>query len=445
MSRDHVGFLCTGWWPDAGGIESHTRDLSRELLSRGRRVSVLCLEGKRRRTPYSTEDIIVDGVHVRRMAYAYEDHQALADLVSSPRAERVVATWLQDRKLDLVHVHHLTGFGAGVLTTIDLAGVPVIMTLHDYWPLCPRGQMLHHDGSICDTPDPEACARCIGATWTHLLPSGTGRASGPGGELLTSDEEATHLRTRFSLQQMAIPRRLVAPSSAAALVYAAAGVNRTRIDVCPNGVDGEELRREVSDARLPRIGGLRLGILGTVQPSKGVLELARAFARAVAGNMTLEIHGALPSYHGDTGYVDALLELTVTNPRIRVHGAYRREQLARVLAGLDAVAAPSRWEEVFGLGVREARAVGLPVLVSDRGGLPELVAEGGGMVIDSEDESAWTDAIERLAADPGRLGSSPAALRSTGEMADQIERAYDEVIAGGVSAPAYDAGSGELP
>ncbi len=440
MSSGHIGLLCTGWWPDAGGVESHTRDLAQELLARGRRVSVLCLEGTRQRMSYETQDSEVDGVHVRRMSYAYEDHRALADLVASPRAESVVRSWLADRAVDLVHVHHLTGFGAGALTAIELASVPVMMTLHDYWLLCPRGQMLHTNGTVCEKPEPDTCAKCIGATWTHLLPSGTGRSRGPGEEALTSDAQAADLRTRYALQQLASARRLIAPSAAAASVFAAAGVARKRIEVCPNGIDAAGLCAEVNSARLPRIGGLRLGVLGTVQPSKGVLELARAFIRAVAGNMTLEIHGALPSYHGDGSYVDALMELTVAEPRIRVHGAYTRDKLPSVLAGLDLVAAPSRWEEVFGLGVREARAVGLPVLVSNRGGLPELVTDGGGMVIDSEREGAWTAAIEAFAADSTRFGQAPAVVRSTREMVDQLELAYDEVTAGGVNTAAYDGG-----
>lgn len=435
-----VGFLCHGWYPDPGGVESHTRDLARELAARGHRVHVLCLDYDPAREPYSVRDEEVEGVRIRRMAYLYHDHGALADVVRNRKAEDVVMAWLAETPCDVIHVHHVTGFGLGALRAISDVGQPFVMTAHDYWSLCPRGQMLHVDGSVCEAPEPERCAGCLHSTWPHLMPSATGRAEGPEGEALPEgeplerDAAATRARTAWALEMLALPNRLFTPSVAARAVYERAGVPADRIEVCENGVDVTGLRERVAALRAERSsdGKVHLGVLGSVMPSKGALELARAFAAADVPDLVLEIHGNLPPYHGDASYVDELRALAEGHDAIHLHGEYSLDELPGILAGLDGVAAPSRWAEVYGLTVREARAAGLPVLVSDTGDLAAVAAGGrAGRVVPREDPAAWQRALEEFARDADQRrawAEAETPLRSAREMMLQLERAYVEVI-----------------
>jgi len=329
-----LGLVGLGWFPDIGGVESHTRDLARELGRRGHRLRALVLDGSEGLEPYTLETREQDGVRVARMAYRYHDHRALADLVSSPRAEELARNWADAEGLDLVHVHHASGFGLGLLGALQSAGRPVVMTLHDYWPLCPRGQMLRTDGEVCAAVSPERCAPCLARTWPHLMPSAGGARRGPRGEELASDlagdEAAARARTDFALGCLARAARLFTPSPATRAAYARAGLDERAIEVVENGVDVDELARATRAlrARVAPRGGLRLGVLGTVLPSKGALELARAVLAARVPGLTLEIHGALPSYHGDTRYVEELRALAAREPSIRVHGPFQHDRLA---------------------------------------------------------------------------------------------------------------------
>jgi glycosyltransferase involved in cell wall biosynthesis len=431
-----VGMIAQGWFPDAGGVESHTRDLARQLRERGHRVRALCLDYRPGRVPFSTEVTEVEGVEVTRVAYLYHDHDSLARLVHHPELEAVVERWLDAGACDAVHVHHLTGFGLGVLGRLADRGVPTVVTLHDYWALCPRGQMLRPDRAVCERPVPETCAACLGATWPHLLPSSGGGTTGPAGEELRADAEATAARTDYALRQLARATRLLAPSRAAREVYRRAGFDADRIEVCENGIEVARLAAEVARLRADRDGRddgrVRLGVLGSVLPSKGVLELARAFQRADADGLTLEIHGSRPPYHGDGSYVEELERLAAEDPRVTLHGPYRHDELAAILAGLDGVAAPSRWAEVYGLTVREARAAGLPVLVSDAGDLA-AVADGGatGEVVAANDAEAWIAALRRFATDADARAAwamHPVTPRSSAEMALQVEGALRDAV-----------------
>jgi glycosyltransferase involved in cell wall biosynthesis len=429
-----LAFVGQGWFPDAGGVESHTRDLARELRSRGHRVRALCLDRSEGLEPYTTRESLVEGVALTRMAYRYHDHRALADLVESPRANAIVLRWLAAERTDLVHVHHASGFGLGILGAIRGAGTPLALTLHDYWPLCPRGQMVQPDGTVDTSVEPERCGRCLAATWPHLMPSGSGERRGPHGQPVASDAEAAGLRTAYALERLAACDRLFTPSAAAREVYVQAGIARERIQVVENGVDVDALLAEVERlrrARPPR-AEVRLGILGTVLPSKGALELARAFQAADVAGLALEIHGALPSYHGDSRYVEELQRLASSDPRVRIHGPYTHDRLAAILADLDGVAAPSRWCEVYGLTVREARAAGLAVLVSDAGALPDVARGGGGRVVPASEPDGWRRALAEFAdpAQRARWASVERRPRDARAMAEELEQAYREMLEG---------------
>jgi hypothetical protein len=42
------------------------------------------------------------------------------------------------------------------------AGVPVVVTLCDFWFLCPRHTLLQPDGSVCPGPEPpRKCVPCV--------------------------------------------------------------------------------------------------------------------------------------------------------------------------------------------------------------------------------------------------------------------------------------------
>ena len=144
----------------------------------------------------------------------------------------------------------------------------------------------------------------------------------------------------------------------------------------------------------------------------------------------------MPSYHGQTGYVDALEVLAEATPNLELMGPFEHGGLARVLAGLDAVAAPSRWQEVFGLTVREARAAGLAVIVSNVGDLP-AVTDGGqaGLVMPAPNGTAgrsmWIDAMQRLIEDHESRAAWSSHTRpphSAAAMAAELAGIYSEVI-----------------
>ena len=70
-------------------------------------------------------------------------------------------TLLREIQPDIVHFHHLTNLSLSLVQECKGYGCPVVMTLHDYWLLCQRGQLLKADLTLCHGPSDGACRSCL--------------------------------------------------------------------------------------------------------------------------------------------------------------------------------------------------------------------------------------------------------------------------------------------
>jgi glycosyltransferase involved in cell wall biosynthesis/O-antigen/teichoic acid export membrane protein len=161
--------------------------------------------------------------------------------------------------------------------------------------------------------------------------------------------------------------------------------------------------------------------VGAIVLEKGVIHLARAFARlsqrypkvhlVVAGSSKLW-GSQLSSHDPHQAYAE---EVRQTVGRCKAHflGNLPADQIPAVYAAADVVVTPSVMEEAFGLVALEGMASGKPVIASISGGLPEVVQLEAGLLVPPGDETALEAALHTLAEDP-------LARRSRGLAARQI-------------------------
>ena len=372
-----LGLLCPGWDPETGSTESHVQSLARALTAAGVRVVVLAADRTGRTAPYAQRETTAAGIRVRRLGLPERVRLRPEDLARDPRAEAAVRDWLLETRPQVLHVHDLASFGLGVVDALAELGIPGVLTLHDYWPVCPKKRMVRTNGELCATPLPETCSACLEATWPRLK---------------ISPEEVAG-RNRTVAEHLARFQRLVVPSETARSVYAAAGYDPTRIEVVPIGLETQALHARARLARGEHEPTLHLGVIGTARPESGVLELAHALCVANLPQVILDVHGRIPTPNGDSTYRNALQRLANHEPRVRLHGPFEHAELPRVLALLDAVAFPTLWEDPTALALREARAAGLPVIASTRGAARELADDPGITFVEGHRIKAWVDAL----------------------------------------------------
>ena len=130
---------------------------------------------------------------------------------------------------------------------------------------------------------------------------------------------------------------------------------------------------------------------------KGVDTLLRAFARVEQRHPTAKLILA-----GDGPDRPALMRLAQTLGLQPVMFLGWRTDAADILADIDLLAVPSRWEG-FGLVALEAMALGKPVAASSVSALPEIVAPGEtGLLLTPGAVEEWADGLTEFLSDSNR-------------------------------------------
>ncbi len=78
----------------------------------------------------------------------------------SRKQSELVVSFLQEQGVELVHSHSLEGQGLDLIAAIKAAGIPVVVTLHNYWHVCPQVDLIHSEHELCF--DYEGGRRCVG-------------------------------------------------------------------------------------------------------------------------------------------------------------------------------------------------------------------------------------------------------------------------------------------
>ena len=346
--------VATGYPPqDMGGTAVHLRQLAQALMARGHEVAVFCRDGESNRPDYAIDRRTEGGVPIVAINYNFGDATSLQWIYENRRIEQAFVKELESYAPDVVHVHHLTCLSTTVLDAIKEAGIPLVLTLHDHWMVCGRGQRIDGDLNICETLDREKCVPCLKGVWPHF-------------EITQSVLEGWGQTLMARMNRADV---VITPSEFHRERMVEAGLDAQRVIAVPHGLDHDLIPRSAVRRFPPK----RVGFIGSLLPSKGVHILVEALNRLDNQSLECHIHGECLPFHGDTSYLVRLKEQARNGLHFEFHGRYRQEDLGEILSGLDLLVVPSLWWETFCLTIREAMLAGVPVVASDLGAMAEAL------------------------------------------------------------------------
>lgn len=382
------------FFPDChSGTEQYCLAVAREARRRGDEVTVLSLNWASHvaEPPIRLFELPYDGFRVLRLDHwvGLNPNGALRDY-DNPHLDVWFQRVLDDAQPQAVHFFHLRQLGSNLLAVARRNGLRTVVSLTDFWYLCPRFTLLRADGALCEGP-PEGGRGCIACAEPGL--AGVEPAAGPAAPSAEPAARARALVDRLpkNLARLALADAVFAPSQFLAEMFAKNGFPRERIEVVPYGLEpGRIVPIVVQRPRSP----LRLAFCGVLSPWKAP-HLAIEAMRHVTSPVELRIHGRLeePMF---AEYIASLRAAAAGDARVHFMGAYVASDAAQVFADMDALIVPSTWYENTPFVVLEAFAAGVPVIASDLGGLREIVRDGeNGVLFRAGDAQALAGAIER--------------------------------------------------
>lgn len=143
------------------GSEKCVYLLARELIRRGHEVRVFFRVHLPDRPEYDRIDDEYDGIPTTAINNTYRHVDAFADIYHNPVIGARFGEWLGEFRPQVVHFHHLTNLSLSLVDEAQQRGCTTVMTLHDYWLLCQRGQLLQEDLSLCSGPSASKCRACL--------------------------------------------------------------------------------------------------------------------------------------------------------------------------------------------------------------------------------------------------------------------------------------------
>ncbi|OFA16194.1 hypothetical protein A4U49_08680 [Acidithiobacillus ferrivorans] len=234
----------------------------------------------------------------------------------------------------------------------------LVITMHDFYPLCPSYTLVNAEDHYCELPDLATCARCLPDN-RHVFTN--------------APREMVAWRKSWGRLLDLADTVLCFSASSADLVQRAYPNLAARIDVQPHSLEHLPRILPAWSANEP----LHIGVIGAISFQKGAA-VVQSFADLLvreAPSVRMTVVGTVdPAYPMPTA--------------VRITERYRPEALPAILedAGINLVWFPSIWPETFSYVTAEVIALGLPIACFDLGAPAERVRDYAlGHILSSSD------------------------------------------------------------
>jgi GT2 family glycosyltransferase/glycosyltransferase involved in cell wall biosynthesis len=325
---------------------------------------------------------------------------------------------LSSFKPSLIHIHHLKGLPLpDVITALRQTQIPYIVSLHDYYLICPSYNLLDYKKMFCfEHKTPDYCRTCV----QKLM------------------NEGEHLREQwFGLNDILLQGacQVIAPSQTACSYYEREYPllkQSQKTLIIRHGCLSEEERQarlllQLSQGKASRTV-FQVALVGSTNLSKG----SENFSKMLLSVWNRSDLRDAFSFH-IFGRFDGFIPFQIKN--VSFKGEYSRLQLAERLREVDVAIFPGIWAETYCLAVDDVLAAGIPVLVTPLSAAAERVKEFKvGWVSNSETPEDLLKILIELKGNPNYLATAHQNLQqfpivSYEEMTRHYRNEYSRILA----------------
>ena len=310
------------------------------------------------------------GVPVIAMRHK-ETHKYLHLILGNTGMASMVEYFTSIEKPDIVHVGHPMRINE-FITAYKSMGVPYIITLTDFWLICPRVNLVNLRDDLCAGPEgAKTCKNLCPDLPYHLVVERLGIARG----ILEGAQ------------------KVISPSKFLADIFKKE-LENIDITVINHGMSNGEIKQ--NNRKYEKGDKLIFCYAGTLDLHKGIHILIDAFKKVKTHNAILKIYGS--GYNPE--FVNKLYDMAKNDKRIEFCNVFPEGNFGDVFSNVDVVIVPSKWYENYPLILHEALVCNVPVIASNVGGMAEKIKDGvNGFTFQIGDAHNLRKVIEKVAAD----------------------------------------------
>jgi len=348
--------------------------------------------------------------------------------------EDLFRTLVTDIHPDVIHFEHIIGLSTTLIKVAKEFNIPSVLTLHDYWFMCPNIQLLRHDYTICEGPEPHKCSACWIKKQSKMLSKALSQYHIPVVFVKTLLEiimkrlnppKKFKNRNDYLNSLLLKVDKIIAPSKFLRKLFVEYGVPEDKIIYSENGYNlsaFKGFKKEDTDKII-------FGFTGGIIPIKGVHILIDAFLNVPEDQAELRIYG---TYNPKSSYVRKLFLKIQGKSNISFFGRYDDPKVP--FSEIDVLIFPSISYENCPLVLAEARATNTPVIASNLGAIPEFVEDGKtGLLFEPNNPKDLYEKIMQLIQNPELIEKFKTNIelpKSIEEQAREIEKIYKSLIGG---------------
>jgi len=394
------------FYPESwSGTETVTLRLASMMQKYGHQVTVLTYSLKE--NEYFDRDI--NGILIKKYTYssipvvAFKHENIPASLDGSlgdPELTDIADKILMREKPDIIHAIHSMRVNELLFSALKLK-IPYIITLTDFWYICPRFTLVNSKGVFCLGPE-------------------TGRICAQN----CPEYESEYIINRLKSSQKILngAQRIISPSK-----FVADNLKKEfsdlEIQIINHGMRSNYVQ---PNKRVYKTGDeLVFGFAASFSPLKGLHMLIEALKRINSPKVRLKIYGGGP----DRQYSEQLLKMAKDEKRIEFCGVYHSSKTGEIFSKLDVMVVPSICYENYPLTLHEALACNVPVITSNIGGMAEAIKDGfSGFTFQVGDIESLKSAMEKIIDNPPVLNDIKSNLKNLfRNTIEQEAYAYDTI------------------
>lgn len=420
------------------GAERAAERIAGWLVSHGHSVEVFTT-GEIHQKKTQVQTIEQDGMLVHRISYNVHDGNEFVNLYNNPVIGAALKDVLARGHFDLVHL--ISGYllGGQVIEVAKGMNIPVVLTLTEYFFMCPRLNLMHANYALCVGPeDDPKCSRCLledmrrfyylheasptvaDAFWSVAQNATFARRKG----------EEVAARRDYLMRRLHQVDLVIAPSRFILEKYAEYGYVHPESVLIQHGVNLPHHPTPQNENE--RSNPIRFGFIGQIKSHKGVDLLTSAATQLLEAGLPLSVH-IWGRTHDSPGYYQRLLKQVDGHASIQFNGAFEGSRVWDVLGSLDVLVVPSRWYENCPTVILEAFKMNIPVIATNLGGMAELVHNGvNGLTFQLNDAADLSHQMQRIITEPGllpQLRQGIPYIKSAAEEAEEVFALYQRLVA----------------